>query len=374
MEKYFNGVNVEKLCREFQMPGEYLGYEVMTDGHINKTLKALVKGEDKTRAFILQRLNTYVFRHPKGIMQNIISVAEFLRAKMKADGIVTARRVLHYCKTEEGLPYIYDNEGGFWRAYRYIDDSEGINITDDLSIIEESGRAFGEFQKYLGDYEADQLFIAIPHFHNTVNRYRIFKEAIKNDFIGRKNSVTSEIEDYLALEDIATKMYMMQRSGELKLRVTHNDTKSNNVLFDVNTHEHLAVIDLDTVMPGLAGFDYGDAIRFTANAAAEDEKDLSKVYLDMNKFEAFTKGFVGVLADTLTENEINTLALGAITMTVECGMRFLTDYLDGDKYFGIAYPEHNLVRSRCQLALAKDMIKKQDEMNSVIKKVVDSIK
>ena len=369
MEKEFNGINVEKICREFQMIGEYVGFELMLYGHINKTLKVFMKGEDKMRCYILQRINTYVFKRPRGIMANIISVTEFIRAKMKANGIANTQRfVLHYCKTEEGVPYVYDSEGGFWRAYRYIENSEGINITDDPFIIEESGRAFGEFQNYLSDYEADKLFIAIPHFHNTANRYRIFKEAVTNNFSDRKNGVLPEIKEFLALEDVATKMYTMQQSGELKLRVTHNDTKSNNVLFDVNTHKHLAVIDLDTVMPGLVGFDYGDAIRFTASSAVEDEPDLNKVGLDLKKFEAFTKGFVGEVKATLTENEIETLALGAITMTVEVGVRFLTDYLDGDKYFGIAYSEHNLVRARCQLALAKDMIKKLDEMNEIVRK------
>ena len=367
MRKIFEGIVVEKLCRAFQIKGEYLGYELMTYGHINKTLKTYFRSEDKTRIFILQRLNTYVFKKPKGIMSNIISVTEFIRAKMKAKGIENTQRfVLHYCKTEGGVPYVYDDEGGFWRAYGFIEDSEGINITDDPFIIEESGRAFGEFQNYLSDYETDKLFISIPHFHNTVNRYRIFKEAITNNFADRKNGVTEEIKEFLALEDVATRMYTMQTSGELPLRVTHNDTKSNNVLFDVNTHEHLAVIDLDTVMPGLVGFDYGDAIRFSASSALEDEPDLKKVALDLKKFEAFTKGFVGEVRSSLSENEKETLALGAITMTIEVGVRFLTDYLDGDKYFGTEYPEHNLVRARCQLALAKDMIKKVDQMNEIV--------
>ena len=370
MKKEFEGLDLAEMCRKFRMNGEYLGYDLMSYGHINRTLKVYVQCPDKMRTFILQRLNTYVFKKPKGVMSNIISVTEFLRAKMKADGIVTARRVLHYCKTEDGLPYVYDSDGGFWRAYRYIDDSEGVNATDNLAIIEESGKAFGEFQMYLSDYEADSLYIPIPHFHNTVNRYRIFREAIKNDFAGRRSAVEDLIGEYLALEDLATQMYVMQKAGELKLRVTHNDTKSNNVLFDVNTHEQLAVIDLDTVMPGLCGFDFGDAIRFTASSAAEDEADTSKVHLDLNKYEAFTRGFVGVVGKTLTQNEVDTLALGAITMTVECGMRFLTDYLDGDKYFAIAYPDHNLVRSRCQLALAKDMIGKFDEMKAVVSKYV----
>ena len=165
-------------------------------------------------------------------------------------------------------------------------------------------------------------------------------------------------------------MYKMQRRGELPLRVTHNDTKCSNVLFDKNTFEHLSVIDLDTVMPGLVGFDFGDAIRSTANTSGEDERDIKKVALDMKKYEAFTRGFVGKVGASLTEREKSTLALGAVTMSVECGMRFLTDYLDGDKYFRIRYPEHNLDRSRCQLALAKNMLERLDEMQKVVEKYI----
>ena len=242
-------------------------------------------------------------------------------------------------------------------------------MTDNLKVIEESGRAFGEFQYYLSDYPVKSLHIAIPHFHNTVNRYTLFREAVRNDLAGRKASVEKEIGEYLALEDVATRMYKMQRAGELPLKVTHNDTKCNNVLFDKDDFSHLSVIDLDTVMPGLVGFDFGDAIRFTANAADEDEADLSLVRLDMEKYKAFSRGFVSVVGSTLSENERRTLALGAFTMTAECGIRFLTDYLDGDRYFKVGYPEHNLVRSRCQLKLAQDMISRLDEMNDVIEEI-----
>ena len=362
MKKEFEGLDLEKMCREFGMNGEYLGYDLLTDGHINKTLKVYVQCPDKMRTFILQRLNTYVFKKPKGIMSNIISVTEFLRAKMKADGIVTARRVLHYCKTEDGLPYVYDGDGGFWRAYRCIDDSEGINLTDDLAVIEESGKAFGEFQRYLLDYEADKLFIAIPHFHNTVNRYRIFKEAIKNDFAGRRGFVEDLIGEYLSLEDLATQMYVMQKSGELKLRVTHNDTKSNNVLFDIHTHEHLAVIDLDTVMPGLCGFDFGDAIRFTANAAAEDEKDLSLVGMRFEMFEALLRGYLSKAGAFLNPLEKELLPFSGKLITLEIGIRFLTDYLDGDTYFKTKRPGHNLDRCRTQLKLVESIESQLDAM------------
>ena len=221
---------------------------------------------------------------------------------------------------------------------------------------------------YLADFPVQDLNIVIPHFHNTVLRYETFENSVRRNETGRADGVKDEIQKYLSLKEIATKMYKMQRAGELPLKVTHNDTKCNNVLFDKTTFRHLSVIDLDTVMPGLVGFDFGDAIRFTANTCDEDEKDVSIVKLDMDKFEAFTRGFLSAVGQALSENEKNTLALGAVTMTVECGMRFLTDYLDGDKYFKISREEQNLDRARCQLALAEDMITRIDEMNAVVDK------
>ena len=241
--------------------------------------------------------------------------------------------------------------------YDYIDNSVTFNKTNNLKVIEEAGKAFGKFQLYLKDFPVNKLNIVIPHFHNTINRYEIFKEAIKNNLSNRKHLVEDLINEYLSLEEIATRMYKLQKDGKLPLKVTHNDTKCNNVLFDEDTHNHLAVIDLDTVMPGLVGFDFGDAIRFIANTSDEDEKDLSKVNLDFDKYNAFYNGFVSTLKDTLSPLELETLSLGAITMTIECGVRFLTDYLDGDKYFKVDYQGHNLVRSKCQLKLGKEMIR-----------------
>ncbi|MBQ8374383.1 MAG: aminoglycoside phosphotransferase family protein [Clostridia bacterium] len=212
------------------------------------------------------------------------------------------------------------------------------------------------------------MAIVIPHFHNTVNRFEIFKTAIEQNLAGRKESVLEEIQGYLRLEEIATRLYKMQRKGELPLRVTHNDTKTSNVLFDADDHRHLSVIDLDTVMPGLVAFDFGDAIRIVGNTGEEDERDLSKVDLDMKKYEAFTRGFVSTVGSLLTENEKKTLALGAVAMTVECGVRFLTDYLDGDKYFRVHYEDQNLVRARCHLHLARKMIERLDEMQAIVEK------
>ncbi len=360
---------IEKICRKFGIEGDYLRYELVTNGHINTTYKVYFFRDGEEKDYILQRLNTYVFKNPIEVMNNISSVTEYIRAKIKSGGISAKRYVLHYYKNvDDGNYYIIGDQGGFWRLCRYIDNSKSFDETNNLKVLEEAGRAFGNFQLHLADYPVKDLHIAIPHFHNTVRRYQTFKESIEKNESGRRNLVEAEIKEYLALEEISTKMYKMQKAGELPLKVTHNDTKLNNVLFDEKTFENLAVVDLDTVMPGLVAFDFGDAIRFSANTSVEDETDLSKVKLDLVKYESFTKGFIETVGKALSEKEKETMALGAITMTVECGMRFLTDYLDGDKYFKVDHPEHNIDRARCQLHLAKDMIKHIDEMNEIVKK------
>lgn len=359
---------IEKICRKFGIDGEYLSYELLTNGHINTTYKVYFVRRGEVKDYILQRINVYVFKNPEAVMENIVKVTEYIREKIKATGVSAKRYVLHYQPAENGKYYFVDENDGFWRCARFIDDSVTFNITDNPTVIEEAGKAFGEFQMYLADFPVQDLNIVIPHFHNTVLRYETFENSVRRNDTGRADGVKVEIQKYLSLKKIATKMYKMQRAGELPLKVTHNDTKCNNVLFDKTTFRHLSVIDLDTVMPGLVGFDFGDAIRFTANTCDEDEKDVSIVKLDMDKFEAFTRGFLSAVGQTLSENEKNTLALGAVTMTVECGMRFLTDYLDGDKYFKISREEQNLDRARCQLALAEDMITRIDEMNEVVDK------
>ena len=364
-------VKIEFLCRKFGIEGNYLRYEIINNGHINTTYKVYFFRDGEEKDYILQKLNTYVFKNPVQVMDNISSVTEYIRAKIKLGGISAKRFVLHYNKNiEDGNYYIVGEDGEFWRLCRYIDDSVTFNETDNLTVFEECGKAFGNFQLHLADYPVKSLHIAIPHFHNTVNRYAIFKDSIEKNESGRANLVKAEIEDYLSFEDIATKMYKMQCQGELPLKVTHNDTKLNNVLFDEKTFHNLAVVDLDTVMPGLIAFDFGDAIRFGANTCAEDATDLAKVKIDMNKYESFTKGFVETVGKTLSKTEVSTLALGALTMTVECGVRFLTDYIDGDKYFKVAHANHNLDRARCQLALAKDMLLHLDEMQKIVEKYI----
>ena len=368
LNELFTTDKIKEICLKFGINGDFLGFERVHNGHINDTFAVYFMRDVERKEYILQKLNTFVFKNPEELMDNITSVTEYIRARIKETRATAKRYVLHYQYTDSGKGFYIDGNGGFWRCCKYIDDSVTFNETDDLTVIREAGKAFGEFQRLLADYPVKKLYITIPHFHNTIDRYRLFREAAASDVCGRKAGVIKEINDYFAFEELATKMYKMQRAGELPLRVTHNDTKCNNVLFDGETHEHLAVIDLDTVMPGLTAFDFGDAIRFIANTCAEDENDLSQVKLDLSKYEAFTGGFVSEIKHSITENEKNTMALGALTMTVECGMRFLTDYLNGDVYFKVGYPDHNLVRSRCQLALAKDMCANLDKMNEIVEK------
>ncbi len=357
-----------EVSRKFGLTGEYRGFEVINSGHINCTYRVCFFRDGEIKDYILQWVNTYVFKDPEAVMDNISSVTEYIRTKIKEKQATAKRNVLHYSTTDEGKYYTYMPDGGFWRCYRYIDDSVCFEYTDDLKVVEESGVAFGEFQLYLADYPVDSLHIVIPHFHNTVRRYEAFREAIAADEMGRRAEVEEDIAGYMEMEEIATKPYRMQRAGALPLRVTHNDTKTSNILFDKKTLKHLSVIDLDTVMPGLVAFDFGDAIRVAASTSGEDERDLSKVALDMERYEAFTRGFVTTLKEALTPEEKKSLALGAVAMTVECGMRFLTDYLNGDKYFRVHYPDQNLVRARCQLKLAQDMLRRLDEMEAIVEK------
>ena len=359
---------VQEVLSYFAIEGEYSHFEVLHSGHINETYKVYYIRRGLLKDYILQKVNTYVFKDPIAMMENISNVTEYIRAKIKATGISAKRFVLHYQKAKDGKYYVVLPSGEFWRCCRFIDDSVSFMEAENVTVAEESGRAFGKFQTYLADYPVKDLHIVIPHFHNTVNRYEIFREAIQNNGAGRLDSVQPEIEGYFALEELATTLYKLQKQGELPLRVTHNDTKTSNVLFDEKTYRHLSVIDLDTVMPGLAACDFGDAIRVGASTCGEDETDLSKVDVDMDKYEAFTRGFVGEVGEMLTKKEKETLAIGAVAMTVECGVRFLTDYLDGDKYFRVHYENQNLDRARCHLTLAKKMIEKLPQMQAIVEK------
>lgn len=358
---------IGEVCARFGLRRSERACERLTGGHINSTYRVYYWQDGEERDCIAQRINMYVFREPIALMENIAAVTEFLCEKRLRNG-GEIQNALRYFRAKDGKYYTRLPDGSFWRCCRYIDGSMSFTYTEDLKIIEESGKAFGEFQALLTDFPVDRLHIVIPHFHNTVMRYDALREAFSKADAARIAFAEETLRGFEALEPLATRPYLLQREGKLPLRVTHNDTKTSNVLFEAASGRYLSVIDLDTVMPGLVAFDFGDAIRAAASTAVEDEKNTDLVALDMDKYEAFTRGFVGKLQGGLTEGETETLALGALAMTAECGVRFLTDYLEEDRYFRIEYPTHNLVRAKCQLALARDMAKRLGEMERIVKK------
>ena len=349
---------MEQIYSQFRLDGRVLSCTPTGGGHINRTYLVVTA---KPRLYILQWINGSIFKNLTGLMDNIVAVTDYLHARLD-----DPRRALKLVPTTTGKPYLMTEEGDCWRVYDYILGSVCLDAAESAEDLRQSGVAFGMFQNQLSDFPAATLTETIPHFHDTPDRYRIFREAIAEDRAGRLASVKDDVDRYLAHEKDADVLHALLRSGEIPLRVTHNDTKLTNVMLDEATHEPLCVIDLDTVMPGLAAHDFGDAIRFGASTAAEDEPDLSKVEMSLTMYEAFTEGFLSACGDRLTEKEIDTLPWGAKLMTLECGVRFLTDYLNGDVYFATHRPGQNLDRARTQLKLVEDMEAKWDEMNAII--------
>ncbi len=356
-------MEIKNVCKRFNIEGTLKKIDIIKTGNINGTYKVTFRQDGGDVEYIVQSINTYVFKKPGEIMSNIDKVTTFISNKLTDDD---GRGVLRFMKTSKGDNYFIDSEGKVWRSYRYIPHSVTYDIFEDPEILMRAGAAFGKFQMQLSDFKADELYEIIPNFHNTAARYTKFCETVTFDVYDRASGVRDEIKYLINARDMALGLIDMLNAGRLPLRVTHNDTKCNNVLFDIDTNETLAVIDLDTVMPGLVAYDFGDAVRFAANNAKEDEPDLSLVFLDLEKFRAFTAGFMTAVAHSLTSEEIESMYLGPITMALELAVRFLTDYLDGDKYFKTEYPGHNLVRARCQIQLAKDMIAKIPEMKRII--------
>ncbi|MBQ2928303.1 MAG: phosphotransferase [Oscillospiraceae bacterium] len=349
-----------EVSRLFRIEYEYLGYETIQMGNVNRTYKVnFMLPEGKPKSFLVQNVNTYAFRNPIGLMDNIDKVTEFIRAKKPG------QLALHFHHTEDRKTYVADGKN-FWRMTNYVP-SVTYNTVTDLQIIRNAGMAFGEFQMDLADFDIRELIETIPGFHNTRQRYETLQRSIQENKAGRVQEVQEEIAFLLSVKDLACKLTDLQQEGKLPLRVTHNDTKINNVLFHPETCNPMIVVDLDTVMPGLIGHDFGDAIRFAANYVEEDCRDLSKVGVNLDVFRAFAEGFLSKTAKTMTETELETLALSSFVLTAELATRFLTDYLDGDLYFKTNAPDHNLVRTRCQIALAKDMLKKMEQMEQIVR-------
>ena len=298
-----------------------------------------------------------------------MNVTGFLRNKINLSGGNAARETLTFLYTKENTPYYRDENGGCWRSYKYIGKCYTCDKIDSEIKAFRSGKAFGKFQKMLSDYPAANLFETIPHFHDTPSRYEALKEAVKDNLSGRLQSVKNELSFALDREKDASKLVDLAAEDRIPMRVTHNDTKINNVLFDSITNEAICVIDLDTIMPGLSLYDFGDSIRSGAVTSDENEQDLDKYGLDIALFKSYTEGFLSEAGHALNDEEIANLAFSAKLMTLECGVRFLTDYLNGDTYFKTDYPEHNLVRCKTQFKLVEDIEKHLDEMNACVDEI-----
>ena len=350
---------LQRVCEEFRIEGTYHSYEEIKVGNVNRTYKVnFIQPDGSLKPYIVQAVNTYVFKKPVEVMDNIDKVTEHIRAKK------TGRIALHFHHTRDRKTYVFD-DNGFWRLFNYIP-SATYNVCEDMEVIRNAGEAFGEFQMMLADFDANDLHVTIADFHNTRKRFETLWADAKADVCGKACEVQAELEWLKSVEDLACTLTDMHNRGELPLRVTHNDTKINNVLFERESNQAIVVIDLDTVMPGLVGHDFGDAIRFASNFVEEDSPEFEKAGVNMEVFRAFAEGFLIRTAATLTKQEIDTLALSSFVLAVELATRFLADYINGSPYFKINYPEHNLVRTRCQIALAKDMLTKMDEMNAIV--------
>ncbi len=352
-----------QIFAAFGLPSD-LEAKPVHGGHINDTFSA----ETPEGQFILQRINHFVFPSPEHIMENIAAVTDFLRKKLEKLGGDPQRGTLTLRKTVDGNSFFRDEAGEYWRCTIFISGATAHETATGTEMLREAGSAFGSFQSMLSDYPADTLHEIIPHFHDTPDRFRQLREAMEKDTAGRRREAEPEIAFALRREKDCGCLMELLAQGKLPLRVTHNDTKMSNVLIDDVTGKAVCVIDLDTVMPGLTAFDFGDSIRAGAATAAEDETDLSKVHFDLSLFEAYAEGFLAAAGAALSETELATLPVGAILMTFEVGIRFLADFLNGDVYFRTAYPAHNLDRARNQFKLVEEMEQKREEMNAIIQK------
>ena len=349
---------MEQVLDLFRLNGRPGSCDPYGEGHINLTFLAVT---DTGKRYILQRLSRAAFHDIPGLMGNVAAVTEFLAARSP-----DPRSSLHLIPTLDGRSFCRDSEGEFWRVYDFVEDSLCLQTPETPEDFYQSAVAFGQFQCRLRDFPAETLCETIPNFHNTPDRYRKFHLAVDADAAGRLSSVLPEIRFLLEREEKAGTLQRLREGGELPVRVTHNDTKLNNVMLDAVTRKALCVIDLDTVMPGLVAYDFGDSIRFGASTAPEDEKDLSRVEMSLDLYETYARGFIPACGG-LTAAELESLPLGAWTMTLENGLRFLTDYLEGDHYYHITRPEHNLDRCRTQLKLVSDMEQKWDPMTAIIR-------
>ena len=360
-------MRIEDIVRQFQVEDEIVSCDAFGSGHINDTLRVRFSGD--TPDMVLQKINVSIFPDPYGLMENAVHVTDFLREKLKKEGRDYERGTLAFVPTKDGRWIFDDGEGGFWRMSKLVPRTMSYDLAENAEMFRSSGQAFGQFMADLNDFPAKTLHEVIPNFHNTVKRFETFRKSLEKDVMGRADSCREEIEFVLSHEALCHEIVDRIEKGILPLRVTHNDTKINNILMDSETGESVCIVDLDTVMPGSCLYDFGDSIRFGATHALEDETDLSKVDVDPELFKAYTEGYLSTTGDSLTAEEKSLLVTGAMVITFETGMRFLTDHLDGDVYFKIAHEGHNLDRARTQFKLVRDMEEKRDLLEGIVKEL-----
>lgn len=359
--------NIARIVRHFQFEGEFLSATPYGCGHINDTYAARFQtAADLSRRYILQRINHNIFKDPVALMRNIEQVTGHLRKKIITAGGNPERETLTLIPTLEGRTFYKTTEGNYWRAYIFIENAQTYQLVENPDHIYNAAKAFGRFQQYLSDFPTGQLYETIPNFHHTRKRFENFIRAVEKDVRNRAGSVKADIAFVKKRATQTSVLVDLLTQGKLPQRVTHNDTKFNNVMIDDDTGEGICVIDLDTVMPGLTLYDYGDAIRSSTNSGDEDEADLSKVWFDLKTFERFTQGYLDTARDFLTPTEVAYLPFSANLLTFECGMRFLTDYLAGDVYYKIQRESHNLDRCRTQFKLVRDMEAQMEQMQAIV--------
>ena len=356
----------KELLSAFALDGEPISIERFGEGHINETYLVKTAADGGNKKYIFQKINSGLFPDAEKLMHNIKLVTEFNRKKIEERGGNPDRESLTLVYTKDGEPYLKSPCGNY-RIYKYID-GVAYQVVEKPEHFYQSAVAFGNFANLLAEFDAKSLYEVLPDFHNTVKRFKDFKNSLEKNASGRADDVKEEIEFVLSREEYCNRITSLLASGEMPTKVTHNDTKLNNVMFDKNTGKYLAVIDLDTIMPGSICYDFGDSIRFGCNPSTEDERDLSKVNFDINLFEQYAKGYLSALGNGATQTEKDNLAFSSVLMTYECGMRFLADHIDGDKYFRITRENQNLDRARTQFKLIRDMEKLLPEMQAIVKK------
>ncbi|HIS68686.1 MAG TPA: aminoglycoside phosphotransferase family protein [Candidatus Gallacutalibacter stercoravium] len=373
MEREIAISKLEEAAGQFCFQGEIAAAKPFGNGHINDTFLITCKEGEKTQRYILQHLNQEVFQQPELLMENVVNVTQYLRKMVLQQGGDPQREVLNVVPTRSGQWLYCDSVGSYWRSYSFIEGTECLDEVEKPEQFYESAYVCGKFQSMLADYPAATLHETIPDFHNTPVRFETFCKAVQADVCGRAKFAQKEIDFVMRHKEDTHALTDLLQAGQLPLRVTHNDTKLNNIMLDKETGKGLCIVDLDTVMPGLSLYDYGDSIRFGASTAAEDEPDLDKVHLDLTLFETYTKGFLDACGANLTAKELEMLPMGAKVITLECGMRFLTDYLQGDTYFKIHREGHNLDRCRTQFKLVAEMEEKWADMQRIVNRCIPAL-